>query len=430
MQTNLADWIKDTPQGQEADAILRMCVHCGFCTATCPTYQLLGDELDGPRGRIYLIKQMLEGNTVTKKTQLHLDRCLTCRSCETTCPSGVKYGRLVDIGRELVEEKVGRTPWEKIQRRFLQWALTSGAPFAAALSMGRLVRGILPAGLRRRIPPRVAPGNWPRYDVKKHTRRMLVLVGCVQPALLPRIDAAAARVLDRIGVALVPVPGSGCCGAVSQHLDFHAQAMIAAKRNIDAWWPEIERGAEAIVITASGCGVMVKEYGHLLRLDPVYADKAARVSALARDVAEVIGVEWERIEPLLAPGAATGNGAGSGASSYGAKIAFHSPCTLQHGLQIKGGVEQLLARIGYTLTPVADAHLCCGSAGTYSILQPKLSGELKANKLAALQAGAPTVIASANVGCITHLQSGTDVPVRHWIELLDERLGEAPAASN
>jgi glycolate oxidase iron-sulfur subunit len=418
MQTNLADWIKDTPRGQEADAILRMCVHCGFCTATCPTYQLLGDELDGPRGRIYLMKQMLEGNPVTKKTQLHLDRCLTCRSCETTCPSGVQYGKLVDIGRALVDEKVGRTPYERIQRRFLNWALTSGAPFATALAFGRALRGVLPASLRRRIPSRVSAGPWPAYDQTRHARRMLVLVGCVQPALLPRIDAAAARVLDRIGIALMPASGSGCCGAVSHHLDFEHEAITAAKRNIDAWWPHLEQGAEAIVITASGCGVMAKDYGHLLRADPEYAEKASRVSSLARDVAEVVAAEWERIRPLLPR-----------AADAAVRVAFHSPCTLQHGLKIKGGVEPLLADMGYALTPVADAHLCCGSAGTYSILQPELSGQLKTNKLAALQAGGPAVIASANVGCITHLQGGTDVPVRHWIELLDERLGERSAAA-
>ena len=412
MQTNLADWIKDTPQGQEAESILRMCVHCGFCTATCPTYQLLGDELDGPRGRIYLIKQMLEGNAVTAKTQLHLDRCLTCRSCETTCPSGVKYGRLVDIGRELVDQKVGRPLGERIRRRILHWGLTSGAPFAAALAFGRMLRGILPESLRRRFPPRVAPGVWPAAN---HSRKMLVLKGCVQPALLPRIDAAAARVLDRLDISLVSLAESGCCGAVSHHLDMHAAATTAMKRNIDAWWPHLEQGAEAIIITASGCGVMVKDYGHLLRLDPAYADKAARVSALAKDVSEVIVTEWERIVNLLPVASA----------DQPVRTAFHSPCTLQHGLKLKGGVEQILRDLGYTLAPVADAHLCCGSAGTYSILQPELSQRLKADKLAALQAGAPAVIASANVGCITHLQSGTGLPVRHWIELLDDRLAGA-----
>lgn len=411
MQTNLADWIKDTPQGQEAESILRMCVHCGFCTATCPTYQLLGDELDGPRGRIYLIKQMLEGNAVTAKTQLHLDRCLTCRSCETTCPSGVKYGRLVDIGREIVDDKVGRPFGARLQRRLLNWGLTNSTVFASAVALGRLMRAVLPERLLRSIPPRVAPGTWP---AARHARRMLVLKGCVQPALLPRIDAAAARVLDRVGIELVAVAASGCCGAVSHHLGLHDAAIVAMKRNIDAWWPQIARGAEAIVVTASGCGVMVKDYGHLLRLDPAYAAKAARVSALAKDVSEVITAEWEAITGLLReskPGTA-------GAPN----LAFHSPCTLQHGLKLKGGVERILRDLGYALAPVADAHLCCGSAGTYSILQPALSQQLKSNKLAALQAGGPVVIASANVGCITHLQGGTTVPVRHWIELLDDRL--------
>ena len=415
MQTNLADWIRDTPQGREADAILRACVHCGFCTATCPTYQLLGDELDGPRGRIYLIKQMLEGNVVSAKTQLHLDRCLTCRSCETTCPSGVKYGRLVDIGRAIVQDRVGRRIGEQLRRRVLHWGLTSGAPFAFALALGRMLRGVLPARMRRSIPPRVAPGAWP---VSGHDRTMLVLKGCVQPVLLPRIDAAAARVLDRLGIDLVAVPESGCCGAVSHHLDMHGAAVAAMKRNIDAWWPHIDRGAEAIVVTASGCAVMVRDYGHLLRLDPAYANKAARVSALAKDVSEVIAADWERIARMLPAGRP--NSAGT------VRIAFHSPCTLQHGLKLAGGVERILRELGYALAPVVDPHLCCGSAGTYSILQPALSSRLKANKLAALHAGTPAVIASANVGCITHLQSGTDPPVRHWIELLDEQLAGPP----
>ncbi len=416
MQTNLAEWIKDTPRGQEAESILRMCVHCGFCNATCPTYQLLGDELDGPRGRIYLIKQMLEGNEVTASTQLHLDRCVTCRSCETTCPSGVKYGRLVDIGREVVDEKVGRPLLPRLKRDLLHWGLTRPQLFAFVLGLGRAVRGVLPAGLRRSIPPRVDPGPLPVADASRRSRRMLILRGCVQPALLPRIDAAAARVLDRVGIALITAPESGCCGAVSHHLDMHDSALAMMKRNIDAWWPQVEAGAEAVVITASGCGVMVKDYGHLLRLDAAYADKAARISALSRDVSEVVAAEWDRIVPLLpAPNPATT-----------APLAFHSPCTLQHGLKLKGGVERILLDLGFALAPVADAHLCCGSAGTYSILQPELAQRLKANKLAALQAGKPAVIASANVGCITHLQSGADVPVRHWIELLDDRLAARP----
>ena len=416
MQTNLADWIKGTPQGLEADAILRACVHCGFCTATCPTYQLLGDELDGPRGRIYLIKQMLEGAPVTAKTQLHLDRCVTCRSCETTCPSGVRYGRLVDIGRAVIAEKVGRTPAERAKRRLLNWGLTSGAPFSALLGVGRMLRAVLPPRLRRRIPPWIAPGPWP---AAAHARRMLVLKGCVQPALLPRIDAATARVLDRVGISLTQVGESGCCGAVSHHLDFHDEAIVFVKRNIDAWWPHVEAGAEAIVVNATGCAVMVKDYGHLLRLDPVYAERAAKISSIARDVSEVVMAEWQRIASMLPAAPAYPPPA---ASAPSARVAFQSPCTLQHGQQIRGSVEKVLKELGYTLTPVADGHLCCGSAGTYSILQPELAGRLKSNKLAALQAGDPIVIASANIGCITHLQSGTETPVRHWIELLDERM--------
>ena len=425
MQTNLADWIKDTPRGQEADAILRACVHCGFCTATCPTYQLLGDELDGPRGRIYLIKQMLEGEPVSKRTQLHLDRCVTCRSCETTCPSGVKYGRLVDIGRAVVDEKVGRGPVEKTWRRFLSWGLTSGTPFATAVGLGRMVRGVLPLSLRRKIPAEIAPGPWP---VATHSRRMLLLKGCVQPSLLPRIDAATARVLDRAGISMLQIAESGCCGAVSHHLDFHDEAMTFVKRNIDAWWPLIEAGAEAIVVNASGCAVMVKDYGHLLRFDASYAERAAKVSALAKDISEIVMAEWERLAPIIASSAEarraleTTSASAPGSTGIAPRAAFHSPCTLQHGQQIRGPVEQVMRALGFTLTPVADAHLCCGSAGTYSILHPDISNRLKESKLAALQAGEPIVIASANVGCITHLQSGTSTPVRHWIELLDKRM--------
>ena len=411
MQTNLADWIRDTPRGQEADAILRACVHCGFCTATCPTYQLLGDELDGPRGRIYLIKQMLEGEPVSTRTQLHLDRCVTCRSCETTCPSGVKYGRLVDIGRAVVDERVGRKPWERAGRKLLDWGLTHRSAFGAALGVGRAFRALLPSTLSRKIPARADPGRWPASSANPavHPRRMLMLNGCVQPSLLPRIDAATARVLDRIGIAPVQVAESGCCGAVSHHLDFHDRAIAHVKRNIDAWWPQVEAGAEAIVVNASGCAVMVKDYGHLLRFDSAYAERAAKIASMAKDVSEIVDAEWGRIAATVTPPA-------------GARIAFHSPCTLQHGQQIRGVVERVLRELGYVLTPVADAHLCCGSAGTYSILQPELADRLKANKLAALQAGDPMVIASANIGCITHLQGGAGTPVRHWIELLDERM--------
>lgn len=407
MQTNLADFIKDTPQGIEADAILRSCVHCGFCTATCPTYQLLGDELDGPRGRIYLIKQVLEGDEPTHKTQQHLDRCLTCRSCESTCPSGVEYGRLVDIGRAVVEQKVGRTSSEKFRRGALRKLLLSKKTFAAALTLGRAVRPLLPSALRAKIQPRRSPGAWPTTS-DTHTRTMLLLDSCVQDALAPLIDAAAARVLSVAGVTLQRVSAGGCCGALSHHLNAHDEAVQKVRANIDAWWPLIERGAEAIVVTASGCSVMVKDYGHFMKHDAAYAERAAKIAAIARDVSEVIAAEWPRLKPKVKPAGET--------------IAYHPPCTLQHGMKLKGGVEALLKDMGYALAPVADSHLCCGSAGTYSVLQPDISVELRQRKLKHLTANAPTQIATANIGCMTHLQSGTELVVKHWIELLDERL--------
>jgi len=405
MQTTLADFIRGTPDGDEAESILRKCVHCGFCTATCPTYQLLGDELDGPRGRIYLIKQLLEGGPATSRTQLHLDRCLTCRACETTCPSGVRYGRLADIGRNLLEARVARGLAERLLRATLSFGLPRTRLFTVLLRFGQALRAWLPARLRTMVPAPAAPrGEWP---APRHARRMLVLAGCVQPALAPRINAAAARVLDRLGISLVEAPGAGCCGAVRYHLNDQAAGLDDARRLIDAWGPLIEGPAavEAIVMTASGCGAMVREFGHLLRDDPAYRARAARVSALTRDLAEVLAD---------APHAPVATGAA------GVRVAFHPPCTLQHGQQIHGVVEDLLARAGCALTPVADAHLCCGSAGTYSILQPALARELRGRKLGALPAGLPTEIVSANIGCLTHLAAGTDIPVRHWVELLDE----------
>jgi glycolate oxidase iron-sulfur subunit len=397
MQTELAGFIRDTPEGREADAILRKCVHCGFCTATCPTYQLLGDELDGPRGRIYLVKQVLEGVQPTARTQLHLDRCLTCRACETTCPSGVRYARLADIGRGIVEARVPRSLWQRLLRAGLAFTLPRRRLFALLVALGRPFRFLLP-GL---VPATAAPaGEWP---APRHARRMLALAGCVQPALAPRINAAAARVLDRQGVSLVEAPGAGCCGALRYHLNDQAAGLEDMRRVIDAWWPAIERGSiEAIAMTASGCGATVREYGQFLAHDPDYRDKAARVSALTRDLSEVI-----------APQALPARG-GLG------RVACHSPCSLQHGQQVRGTVEALLARAGFELTPVPDAHLCCGSAGTYSILQPQLSGELRRRKIAALQSGQPGGIVTANIGCLVHLQGEADVPVRHWVELLDE----------
>jgi glycolate oxidase iron-sulfur subunit len=400
MQTELAEFIRDTPAGREAEAILRKCVHCGFCTATCPTYQVLGDDLDSPRGRIYLMKRALEGAAVSDKTRLHLDRCLTCRACETTCPSGVQYGRLVDIGRAVVESKTRRGPLERAKRAALAFALPRTALFSAALALGRLARPLLPPALKAKVPPAARrAGPWP---APRHARKMLVLAGCVQPALAPSINAAAARVLDRMGISLIEAAGAGCCGGLRFHLNYQDDGRDDMRALVDAWWPAVEKGeVEAIVVTASGCGVTVKEYGHLLAQDPAYAEKAKRISALARDLSEVIDAETIRA------------GAGRG------KVAFQSPCTLQHGQQIRGRVEALLSAAGDELTPVNDAHLCCGSAGTYSLTQPAISTELRTRKLAALEAGAPTRIATANIGCLTHLQGGTATPVRHWIELLD-----------
>ncbi len=402
MQTTIPDIIAQTPAGQEADQILRSCVHCGFCTATCPTYLLLGDELDGPRGRIYLIKQALEGTAVTRKTQVHLDRCLTCRACETTCPSGVRYGRLLEIGRGMVEKKVRRPLLERGMRRALRLLIPYPQRFAALLWLGRLMSPLLPADVKRKLPARQVPQSWPGA---RHARVMLVLEGCAQSVVTPHTNLAAARVLDRLGISLVRVSQTVCCGAVSQHLSAHDEALAMMRRNIDAWWPHLEAGAEAIVISASGCSAMVKEYGEALQHDPHYAHKAQRIAALARDLSEIIAdLPLDRLN----------------INGHGRRIAFHSPCTLQHGQKILGRVEAALRTAGYTLSAVTDGHLCCGSAGTYSLLQSTLSRQLLDNKLRALQGDAPECIVTANIGCQLHLAGGAHVPVGHWIELLDE----------
>ncbi len=411
MQTRLADFIRDTPAGREADAILRACVHCGFCTATCPTYQLLGDELDGPRGRIYQIKELLEGAPVTVKTQLHLDRCLTCRSCETTCPSGVRYSRLLDIGRSVVADRVGRRAPARLQRALLKWLLLTTWLFAPAYRLGQWLRPVLPGRLAAMVLPRRAPGVRP---AARGGRRMIALAGCVQPTMAPNINAAAARVLAALGISLIEAPRAGCCGALPFHLDDVEVARDLARRNIDAWCPLLEAGAEAIVITASGCGVQVRDYAHLLADDPDYASRAARVALLARDVSEIIAAEQPALLTLLA--------ALPPVAMEEQRIAFHAPCTLQHGQGIRGVVEALLAAAGYHLTMVPDSHLCCGSAGTYSVLQPELALRLRDNKLAALSSGRPELIVTANIGCLAHLQAGTALSVRHWIETLDARL--------
>ena len=416
MQTNLADFIKDTAAGREADAILRSCVHCGFCTATCPTFQLLGDELDGPRGRIYLIKQMLEGQPVTEKTQLHLDRCLSCRACETTCPSGVKYHRLLEIGREVLEERVPRSLASRATRFLLCEALPRNWIFKPAVRIGQLMRPLLPAVLADKVPMAAGGARLPWPQRAGHKRRMIALAGCVQPTLTPNTNAATARVLDRLGIELIEVPGAACCGALRYHLQAQEKALDDMRQVIDAWWPQVESGqVEGFVMTASGCGEHVRVYGDLLKHDPAYADKAARIAALTRDASEVLAAEQDRLAELLRQ-AAVGTGQ---------RVAFHSPCTLQHAQKIRGVVEALLAAAGYQLSPVADPHLCCGSAGTYSISQPVLATQLRDNKLAAMAAGSPAVLVTANIGCQTHLQGGSTMPVRHWIELIDERLRAA-----
>ena len=410
MQTNLADFIRHTADGQEADAILRSCVHCGFCTATCPTYQLLGDELDGPRGRIYLIKQVLEGKPATQSTQTHLDRCLTCRNCESTCPSGVQYGRLVDIGRKVVEQQVPRPLSQRLVRSALKELLPRKWIFRPAMKAGQAMRGLLPSALRNKVPRPQPAGHWPTAS---HARHMLLLEGCVQPSMSPNINSATARVLDALGVQLIVPPKAGCCGAIRFHMNDQPGGLDDMRRNIDAWWPYVDGSAgikaEAIVMNASGCGVTVKEYGHLLQHDHAYAEKARRISQLTRDISEILPEFEAQLLPRLRAPAAT-------------RVAYHPPCTLQHGQKIRGRVEGILRAAGVDVQLCGDSHLCCGSAGTYSILQPELSYQLRDNKLKHLAATGAELIVSGNIGCVTHLQSGTATPVKHWIELIDSAL--------
>ena len=408
MQTHLSPEFEDTPHGEEAQAIVRKCVHCGFCNATCPTYQLLGDELDGPRGRIYLIKQVLEGAQVTRSTQQHLDRCLTCLNCQTTCPSGVEYGHLIDIGRKIVDVRVARPAKERTVRWLLKEGLTSPL-FAPAMRMGQALRPLLPGLLKKKVPPR-SPAA--RADAPfTHRRKVLMLQGCVQPSMMPNIDRAAARVLDRAGIEIEYASAAGCCGAVRAHLGDPAGGLKDMRRNIDAWTPVVSEGkVEAIIATASACSLAIKEYGHALSGDPTYAAPAARISALARDLSELLpdlvpALHGRlRLEPLK-------------------RLAFHSPCTLQHGQRLRGGVETHMRALGFDIQATsAESHFCCGSAGTYSILQPDLAEQLRDRKLELLAKLGPHTMVSANMGCIQHLQSGTLTPVKHWIEVLDEAL--------
>ena len=404
MQTTLSEFASLLPRAAEAERILRSCVHCGFCNATCPTYQLLGDELDGPRGRIYLIKQVLEGNDVTQKTQQHLDRCLSCRNCETTCPSGVDYHNLLDIGRAVVDAAVQRPLSQRLLRKGLRTLAPNPGLFKGLVSSGQMFRALLPSNLETKLPRNASPAK--QRPTAIHERQMLILEGCVQSSLSPNTNAAAVRVLDQLGISVTSIQQAVCCGAVDYHLDAQASGLNRARRNIDAWWPSIESGAEAIVQTASGCGAFIKEYAHLLSTDPAYAYKAKIVSSLAKDLVEVLGDE-----PLEQLGIESTQ-----------RLAFHCPCTLQHAQKLGGAVEALLGRLGFNLTTVPDSHLCCGSAGTYSLTQPELSRQLRDNKLNALESGNPEVIVTANIGCQTHLDGAGRTPVRHWIELVESSL--------
>ena len=399
MQTQLPAAILATSSGRRADEILRACVHCGFCNATCPTYLLTGDELDGPRGRIYLIKDMLETQAATPIAREHLDRCLTCRACETTCPSGVAYGELAEIGRNFVEAQAPRPFAERFVRGALVRVLPSPGRLAFFSRLGRLVRWAMPDYLARAVP-RIRSRR--AVAVKNHPRRVVVLEGCVQRSTTPEVNAALARVLDAANVKVVRAAGETCCGSLELHLGQEERAHATMRANVDALY-EAAADAEAIISTASGCGVTVKEYGRLLAADPLYADRARSISQRACDASEYLA----RID---APVRKSGDAA---------TVAWHSPCTLQHGQRVKGVVEGLLERAGYRLVHVANPHLCCGSAGTYSVLQHELADELRAQKLVALTAEQPDVIATANVGCQLHLRDGAAVPVRHWLELLE-----------
>jgi len=398
METQLTDKYKNSQWGLEADSILRSCVHCGFCTATCPTFQILGDELDGPRGRIYLIKQVLEGHQPSERTQQHLDRCLTCRSCESTCPSGVQYSHLLDIGRFILRDKVPRPPLQRLARWLLRKTLPYPARLTLIVRLGNLFKPLLPAALKKKVPPLSHSTSTFKVTEK---RQLLVLEGCAQKALTPEVNAAAERLLNRLGISLIPI--SGCCGAVSYHLAEEAEGLAFMRRNIDAWWPLIAEAPEAILVNASGCGMTLKDYGHALQHDPVYAQRAQKISALTKDLSEILDREDLSSLPF---------------KTQGKKVAFHSPCSLQHGQKLPGRVESILSQAGFSLAPVKDAHLCCGSSGTYSILQPEISQQLLHNKIEHLCEADPELLVTANIGCQLHLQTATDLPVKHWVELL------------
>jgi len=414
MHTFLSPEFLHTDEGKRAQELIAKCVHCGFCNATCPTYQLLGDELDGPRGRIYLMKQVFEGEPVSKITQDHLDRCLTCRACETTCPSGVQYSQLLEIGQAVLERKVPRSAPKRVARWAVREALSEPKRFEPLYQLGQKLRPLLPQSLKDKLPDTAAVTAeqllWP---VAKRKRQMLVLQGCVQPTLAPEINAAAARVLDRFGIQLVQVDNAGCCGAIKHHNGDTPGALEQARRNIDAWWPFIDSGAvEAVVMTASGCGAEVQDYGRLLADDPHYAEKAQHVAEACRDISAVVAREIERL------------GKDFEVKKQKQLVAVQEPCTFQHALRVKTPLATLLQRFGFEVCLPQDPHLCCGSAGTYALFQPKIARQLRRNKLQALTVDQPDLIATANIGCQTHLGQSSSIPVRHWIQLADQVLGD------
>jgi glycolate oxidase iron-sulfur subunit len=401
MRCQVSGPLADTVSGALAERVVRSCVHCGMCNATCPTYQLTGDELDGPRGRIYLMKQALEGETPTRLTQVHLDRCLTCRACETTCPSGVEYHRLYDVAKKVVDAAAPR-PWtERLARWAIRMACIDPRILGGLMALARPFRFALPRALKGKILPKVPAGPAPAGG---HARRMALLGGCVQAAAAPHINAANRRVFDAVGITLKETPGVGCCGALSFHLGAAEEGRALARRNIDAWIAELDAGAEAVIANASGCAAFIRDYPDILAEDPVYAPRARRIAEHLRDPVEIL--EASNLVAARAP--------------REPRVAVHAPCTLRNGPRLADAPARLLARLGYAPQPTRDAHLCCGSAGAYSLLQPTIAKQLRADKIAALTLGAPQAICTANVGCLMHLAETAPVPVRHWLEAVDD----------
>ncbi|MBP2560128.1 glycolate oxidase iron-sulfur subunit [Neorhizobium galegae] len=424
MQTNFTLAQLADPHVAESEQILRRCVHCGFCTATCPTYVTLGNELDSPRGRIYLIKDMLEnGRPADEEVVTHIDRCLSCLACVTTCPSGVDYMHLVDHARIHIENTYRRPLVDRLIRNLLAAVLPYPARFRAALALAKLGRPFAPLLKRVQVlkplwamldlaPKSVAgisgsaaPGTH-APEIEKRGR-VAILSGCAQPVLDPGINDATLRLLARFGIEVVVPEGEGCCGALVHHMGREEQALDFARRNVDIWTREIDNGGlDAIIITASGCGTTIKDYGHMLRLDPAYAEKAARISNLAKDITEYLStLDLPRLEPKRL------------------NVAYHSACSMQHGQKITMAPKNLLKAAGFTVRDPGEGHLCCGSAGTYNILQPEISAQLKARKVRNIEATKADVIATGNIGCITQIASGTAIPILHTVELLDWAYG-------